>query len=572
MRHLRNAAGFLLALFALATVVFGQSQPQEAKEPTGSITGRIAVGGKPAQGVIVMLTRRDADAMKTMAGLFGPKSTSKASTDEEGRYRFTNVAAGRYSINPFAPVFVIPSEPGGNSLEGRVIKVEEGEAVEKVDFAMTRGGVVTGRITDAQGRPVVGQAVRLESAEDGDKQTQISDPLAGTGLGNPMFKTDDRGIFRLYGLPAGRYVLSIGAPNQSAIQLNLKRSYYAQTFHPGVTDKAKAAIIEVKEGSEATGIDIKLGLPSQTYKASGRIVDAATGKPVANAVANFGAVADETKMVIPRGLGSIANSKGEFQLDQIAAGRYYAFASFDEGNDSYSDSTPFEISSGDVTGLVIKAHRGLTVSGIVAIEGAANPETVASLTQLQLSGYITGQDATAPRDLTAKIAPDGAFRMTGAQPGTLHIYINRFFVPTKLSVLRLERNGVRQQGGLQINAGESLSDVRVILANANGTLRGQIKLAGDGSLEDASFEVMAHRAGDDRPMSYETTEVDASGRFVFEGLLPGEYELTVKASKIADAQGKDSAAEVKQSVQVTNESEANVTVIIDPGAKKDKKQ
>jgi hypothetical protein len=572
MRTFTRAIIFFIILLVTTMSASAQSQPQDAKEPTGSITGRITVGGKAAQGVIVTLTQSDADQMKTMAGLFGQKSTAKTTTDEEGRYRFSNIAAGRYSLNPFAPALVAPIEPGAGWPPGRIVNVGDGEAVEKVDFALTRGGVITGRITDAQGRPVVGQIVMLSPTDENAKSPQAIDPFAGSPLGKSMYMTDDRGIYRVYGMAAGRYLVSFGIANAGGVTLSLKRSYHAQTFHPGVTDKAKATIVEVKEGGEATGVDIRLGLPSQTYKASGRVVDAATGKPAGNAVVNYGAVGNELKIIMPHGLGALANSRGEFQLDSIAQGRYYAFASFDEGSESYSDSTPFEITSGDVTGLVVKVHRGLTVSGIISIEGTDDPATLASLTQIQVNAYVTGPDATAPRNFTARVAADGAFSITGLQPGMLHIYINRFFVPTKLAVLRIERNGIRQQGGLQINAGESLADVRIVLANANCALRGQIKVTGDASLEDAILEVAAHRTGEDNLMSTETSEVDQNGRFAFKDLLPGDYEITVYSLKPGNAQGKDKPVLARQNVTVMNDTEANVTLTVDLGGKKDKGQ
>ena len=556
MQVLKRAMLFALILLVAVTAARAQSQPQETKEPTASITGRVTVGGKAAQGVIVTIMRADSGATSTAVGILGHKSAAKTTTDEEGNYRFANLAAGRYLINPFAPALVIPSQGWP---PGKPINIGDGEAVTKTDFALTRGGVVTGRVIDAQGRPVVGQIITLTPAEEGDKKPQQFDPLAATPFGKSMYMTDDRGIYRLYGLNAGRYLVSLSASNAGGINLNLKRSYQAQTFHPGVTDKSKAAIVEIKEGGEATGVDIRLGLPSQTYKASGRIVDAATGKPISTIVANYGAVQAETKMIMPRGLGAVANSKGEFRFDSIVPGRYHAFASFDQESESYSDSTPFEISNGDVTGLVIKVHRGLSVSGIVTVEGTDDPATLASLTQIQLNAYMEGAEANAPREFTAKIAADGTFRLTGLQPGTARLYVNRFFVPTKLTVLRIERNGVAQQNGLQVNPGESLTDVRIVLANATGVLRGQIKVTGNVSLEDVSLLVSVHRAGQEGPMSYQTIEANMSGRFTFDDLLPGEYEIIVKATNLNDKK----SATVKQNVTVSGEAETNVTLTVD---------
>ena len=567
MRILARSVIFAFLLLANAICASAQSQPQEAKEPTASITGRVTIASKPAAGVIVTLTESNPESLKTIGGLFSSRSMFKATTDEDGSYRLEKLAAGRYAITPYAPVFVLPSEPSSSWPPGRIVNLNDGEALEKVDFTLTRGGVITGRVSNADGRPAIATMVTLTNVDGTEKKPQM-DPLAGSPLGKSMYLTDDRGIYRLYGLPAGRYILSIGAA-EGAQAFNLKSRYHTQTFHPGVTDKAKATIIELKEGSEVTGADIRLGLASQTYKASGRIVDADSGKPIPAAVANYGATAAESKMVMPKGLGALANSKGEFSIDTLMPGRYHAFAWFDEDTDSYSDLTPFEITSGDVTGLVVKVHRGQSVTGVISVEGTSDPDALASVSQLQLgANIITGNDLIAPKALTAKIAPDGSFRIAGVQPGKLRIYLNRFFVPTKLNVLRVERNGIAQPDGIQISANESPSDIRVVLANASSVIRGQVSFEGGTMPDDVRLEIKARRLGSG---DVEEVEVDASGRFKFETLLPGEYELTIQQEGDTSKQDKKipiALLAAKQTVTAMNEIEANVTLTVDLNPKK----
>jgi len=73
--------------------------------------------------------------------------------------------------------------------------------------------------------------------------------------------TDDRGVFRVYGLAPGAYRVSVGqvASAEGAISIvGIGGSQYAKTFYPGATDELKAAIIRVNEGTEATNIDIIL--------------------------------------------------------------------------------------------------------------------------------------------------------------------------------------------------------------------------------------------------------------------------------------------------------------------------
>ncbi|HJQ22531.1 MAG TPA: carboxypeptidase regulatory-like domain-containing protein [Blastocatellia bacterium] len=559
-----KSLSLIAILFAATINAAAQSAPASS-----SITGRVTVGDKPAPGVIVLMTRAPADPMKNFSAIFESRPVVRVTTDGEGVYRFDHVAAGRYSLSAYAPAFVTP-QASDNWLTGKVVNVTDGQAVEHQDFALTRGGVITGRVLDVQGRPVVGQMITLTPADEGKRATPTN-PMAAMPFGNTMYRTDDRGVYRIYGLAAGRYLVSLGASAMGLGALG-KQRYNEPTYHPGVTDKAKAAVVEIKEGAEVAGIDIRLGLASQTYKVSGRVIDAASGKSFTGAAVNYGAAEGDAKMVSPRALGTTPNARGEFQLDAIIPGKYHAFAWFDDDSEFYSDAAPFEITTADVSGVVVKVHRGQTVSGTVIIEGESGGEAQSQLAGLQLMAYNRGEEVSAPRQLTARIAPDGSFRLTGVQPGHLNIYTNTFFEPTKLVVLRTERGGLPQKDGVQVRAGESVNDIRVLLASASGKLRGEIKPTGDGSLDDYDVMITAMRVGSEEPFSRMTQEVDADGRFTIEDLIPGDYEVTVQVGEAGASDKGRKLATTKQRVTVTKDSEASVTLTIELPAKKGKSQ
>jgi protocatechuate 3,4-dioxygenase beta subunit len=570
MHALTRPVIFVL-LFTSVFSASAQSQPQEAKQPTASITGKVTVGGKPAAGVIITLTESNPDSLRRSGGRYSSDQMVKTTTDEEGRYRLENIAAGRYLINPFAPALIIENERYTTSAPGRIINVNDGEARENIDFTLKRGGVITGRVTDADGRPVIGVEVKLTIINESTNKPEIDSMLQYSPERWFMYMTDDRGIYRIYGLPARRYVASVGAAEGEPVY-GRKGRYNVQTFHPGVTDKTKATILELKEGGEVTGADIRLGLTSQTYNASGRIVDADTGKPIPVAVANFGTTDGKTKEVRSSGPNTLANSKGEFKISSLAPGHYYVFASFDEENNSYSDLTTFEITSGDVTGLVVKAHQGHNISGIVSIEGTNDPETLASLSQLELYAADAGSDRYPRNKLASKIAPDGSFRISGVQPGKVHIYVNRFSVSTKLTVLRIERNGVVQPEGIQVSADENPSDIRIILAKSGGVVRGQLNFIGGSMPDNVNLVVDAQRVDGNSFARVGQVEVDAIGRFKFEDMLPGEYEIEIFNTGdkwLMTDKDNRRVFELKQVVTVTNETEASVTFTVGFKRRKD---
>jgi hypothetical protein len=174
-------------------------------------------------------------------------------------------------VAPVATAFVIFDSTNAN---GQTVVLSEGESVDGIDFALVRGGVITGKVTDADGRPVVEQSVSLISAET---QTNPRGPVYSfSGV-----QTDDRGIYRMFGLAAGRYKVSAGGED-GFYMTSSGRASYKQTFHPDVTDVSKAAMVEVTEGGEASNVDIALGRASQTYAASGRVINGESGEPIAN--------------------------------------------------------------------------------------------------------------------------------------------------------------------------------------------------------------------------------------------------------------------------------------------------
>ena len=386
-------------------------------------------------------------------------------------------------------------------------------------------------------------------------------------------------MYRIYGLPAGRYVVSLNA----TVELNriffsprftyAKSKVEKETFHPGVTSRDKASAVEVKEGYETTGIDIRLGVPTRTYKASGRIIDAETGKPVSAAIANYRILSrDVMNPYLPTPTRAV-NSKGEFQLDLLLPGKYSAYATFDGDSEFYTESAPFEISTGNLTGLTIKVHRGQIVSGAVVIEGPTSAEAQASLSQLPLMMSIIGSGTTETRVQLMKFASDGSFRLTGIQPGTLNFRLVGI-EDSKFTLLRTERNGVRLENGVQIASGENIADLRIIVAFTNGVIRGQLKSASGAPLKKEELLVAAYRIGDENFNLSERTGINDSGEFKFENLLPGEYELSVHslASHPVDQSKRlpklsEYPMLTRQRITVTNDAETIVTITVDASNK-----
>jgi hypothetical protein len=508
----------------------GQTAAPEAKATgsTGTVKGRVMLGdGKGLQGIAVVLMPADFTPERKPAG--------RATTDREGDFVMTNVAAGRYSLQPLAPAYASSDAPGGNLMNrGKVIDLAPGETVENQNITLTRGGVITGRVVDADGKPVIEQGVMVVSAQNPATNRPAAMPY--------LNQTDDRGVYRIYGLPAGRYLVSVGQDknNQLMMMGQGDNNRYTRTFHPNAIEAAQAKVIEVTAGGEASGIDITLAPSPKMFEARGRIVDGATGKPVAGVNYGFGTVRPDGRTLSAfGGEGGKSDANGEFRIQNLMPGRYAAvvFGNFQTPSENYSEPAPFEITDGDVSGLVIKMRKGAGVSGVAVLEGASDPALHARLSQLSLSFNVMPLDPKtdalrAPNFSQTQIRPDGSFRAVGLQPGKVQIGFGGYPPQKGFTLLRIEHNGVEVRDVIEVGAGEEVTGVRLRFAYGTSIVRGQVQTQRDGApapLPDgARVSVSVRRVGATLPQWGEhAVEIDGRGRFSLDGLAAGEYELTL---------------------------------------------
>jgi hypothetical protein len=477
------------------------------------------------------------------------------------------VPAGSYTVAPFTPAHVVAAE-SSFAQPGKSVSLSEGEEVEDLDFSLARGCVITGRVTDADGRALIDQRVSVMRLDERGQRA----PFAAF---NPfMFSTDDRGVYRIYGLPAGRYKVSVGdAPDSGIVRIGFGGGVYARTFHPNVTDESKAAVVELRAGGESTDVDIKMANALRTFVATGRIVDADSGKPLPNLQYGHGALMGREQGAIG-GFGFTSNrtnDNGEFRIDGLSAGRFAAFVIATEQVDFYSEPAVFDVTDSDVHGLEIKVRRGSSIVGQAVIDGANDNEVLSKLSKLELRASVQSEQLSAPTMAPIQIGPDGAFRITGLRPGKVRISLGGYLPPKGFSVLRVEREGVEQRNGIDIGAAESISGVRVVIGYGTGVIRGLLKFQGGQPAPEIRYRVVARRSENLEATAASTT-VDGRGRFSLEGLVPGDYEITLTAmSVVPSSPGPAAPARLspgplaKQNVSVSNGAEAEVTFVVELG-------
>ena len=539
-----SPSGFiLLALLVLPITAPAQVSSGPAPSSTAVISGRVTAGGQPAPFVAIILEPFDS-----------PTKTSlpRAITNDEGKYRLTGVPEGRYTVKPVSPAFVVSSGPAsdkagvtmssGVGLSGFIITVAKGDMLDGIDFALEAGGVITGRVTDDAGRPVVAVSVDAQ---------RINEQRQTTGT-SARFATDDRGIYRIYGLPEGKYLVSVNDFGR------FPQRHDRRTFYPETVDQKRATDVQVTAGSDTTGIDIRLAHPQQTYTITGRLVAQDNGKPVAGVSISVSGSNDGRQ-------GNITTDPtGMFKIEDCVMGSYeIKIATTNiQTKGYYSEPVIVQVADADINDLEISAIRGAVVSGSVAVQGTRDPTITNALTQAGLVAFdrqpgLPGSQVVAGN---AIIGPDGRFEFTGLRPARLELTP---YLPEGFVLLRIEKDGVPLRDGLAVAAGERVNGVRVVVAYGKGSINGQINVEGGVLPTKMDWQLTVRRAdGDGEPLFQ---HIDARGHFWFRNLPPGLYEITAEAGyiEIPGVTPSPYPAPIKQTVTVQNNAETQVLMVLD---------
>jgi len=539
------SAAVLLTILSLSAPLCAQSTTKEtAKVPRGSISGRVTIKDRGVPGVAIGLRKGD---------MFMPSEPfQKTTTDQDGFYRISNLASGSYSITAAVPAFVM-SDAKENRMKN--VLVGEDENVEGINFALVRGGVITGRVTDADGRPVIEQQVNVYPAEMYEQRVQRSIYAVGS------VQTDDRGIYRVFTLSAGRYKVAVG---RSDDEMNVtyspgRNNAYKQVFYPDVTDQAKATVVEVSEGSEANNIDITVGRAGQTFSASGQIVDE-NGQPAPNL--RIGVQRQIGQRVEYMNNATMANSRGDFLLEGLVPGKYTAFLLGTPNSNLRIEPFSFDISDHDVTGLTAKLTRGATITGTVVLENG-DKAIFAQLLQFQLRGFgvvSTDGGGTFASSSASPLGPDGSFHLSGLPPGTINIMFSAPgspFPPKGFTISKIERDGIFNPRGLEIKQGEQLIGVRVFVAYGTATIRGMVTVE-NGSLPQTSRIFVRIAKPGEQFSNLRPAVVDERRHFLMEGLPAGSYELNI----VVNIPGAP-ARNIKREVVVQDGQTMDLTINVD---------
>ena len=439
------------------------------------------------------------------------------STDAEGKYELKDLPAGRYQINVSKGSFVSLQYGQSRPFEaGKPLQIADGQVVEKVDFALPRGAVITGHVVDEFGEPIADIRVAPMRYQFVQGRRQLN--AAGR-----VATTNDIGEYRIFGLAPGQYYLSASTQgNLLAVGLDQTttddRSGYAPSYYPGTPNVAEAQRITVGLGQMLSDMNLAL-TPTRLARISGTVSDA-DGKPMGGAVL---VVMMRSGASISSTSGTQVKPDGTFTVSNLAPGDYMLQAVTPSMLTDLSQmaSGQVTVAGEDITGVQLTAVRSTAGTGRVVVNGDAKSVPPTSI-------KLMATPAHPEQNLMAGIGgvnvkDDYTFELK-ARPGLA--LIRAMSLPPGWSLKSVKQRGSDvTDTGIEFRPNEELSGIEVELTNQTTEVSGAVTNNRSEPVKDYTVVVFAKDRERWGYMSrfFGTGRPDQDGRFKVRSLPAGEY-------------------------------------------------
>lgn len=536
---------------ALSLTGLPSSVPTE-QDPAGSISGTVfSDQGYPLLGATVTAIRRDRPGTE--------QTRARAFTNANGEFRIASLTAGEYQVYATAEGYLNEhaQAPDMPSRDRRYL-----HAGETVAFTLKKGGVITGKVFTEDGEPVIEAPVVAESYRD-----RFGRILRGrTSYGVARAETDDRGIYRIYGLPEGSYLIKAGTD----VRFSSGRSTYdeyAPFYYPSAR-RASAIEVPVQLGQEVTGIDIRYRAV-HGFSISGVVSNGHSNRPEAPPSVTLFDSASGTAAGFA--YASWAEDGYRFTFEGIPSGEYDLIAEQRESSaDAGGQSAPLHltVADRDTSGLTLQMVSLASAIGQVVVEQPI-PEIAAGCIE-QRPGRLSDVFITAvperaeqwPSDLgfpSAHADPDGQFVIRRLPAG--RYYFAAWLPQPSWYLKSITAPGTTKQrasinaghDGLKVKSGEKVSGIVLTIGVGAVSLRGRVLAPAGGAPAPENLLVIAvpeePEAADDVLRFVEMRVRNGSYSSFHFG--PGRYRLIVR--KVSET--RESGSEIPLLIWKSKERE-----------------
>ena len=603
-RFCRQRAATLLIVLPLVLIMSGvgsalaQSQPvakstasptstpvekrgaNENPSATGSIKGRVvADDGRPV-----------VNATLIAQSVNGTSSVRPAQVDSEGKFSFDDLPHAAYVVFAVAPGYIDEAMSTGepNDWPRHLIG-------EQLKIKMIKGGVITGKVTNVKGDPIVGVPVQAAALNN-----PSSSPTDFLGIGGA--ETDDRGIYRIYSLRPGSYVVHTGGPGLFGLATSNGFDIDVPTYYPSATRDTAIPVV-VRSGDETTGIDIKY-FGTEGHRISGVVLSAGNAGPSAanGAIAVLLSPAG-TQFVLSMTLAGAMDQRSAFGFNGVADGEYDLFTVLQTGQQtdaSLAATKRVTVRGADVTGVELTLAPLASVAGSIMLDpikpedkcdqrGSELIETVFAVRRddprksgsQKMTTMLGGLGGTlnAKGEFTARNLDAGRYRFDIKLP-TDAWYVRAINLPAAVAVTSQQPsqaappsaaskpNSSRTwQGTFAIKSGQQVSGVSINVGQDAASLRGRLTGTPEGTALPADVHVHlvpADREQANDVLRYSETIIASDGSFALPNIAPGRYFIVSRVEPGAETPGtspRPSAWDPAARAKLRQEGEAAKVVV-----------
>ncbi len=489
--------------------VMGPPGPGHRPDGAGSVRGRVVDGatGQPLRGATISVTWRATQGVGDAQFL--------ARTDAYGVFAVDRLPDGTYFINVHRQGF---HEASGSHLTQRQATLRGGETLDMGDVRLLRGGVLTGRVVDDYGEPVVGARVTPVGKLPGQ------DVLIARGI---LTTTDDRGVYRAHGLTPGKYTVRVVPPGPSGrgpVRLQGNEPELLPAFATSATDPAAAEFVVVRASADAM-LDVRLSA-GRLSRVAGQVV--VEGERATSAGANVSLHPGDggTQMQLA---SARIQPDGQFEFLDVAPGQYRVVA---EEPMVVAAKGPMRRRAGwveiAVTGepvidVVVPIGFGAVVRGRVEIDDG-DPADLAGRPLQVMAPVLLGSNPVPSASMISSSVTDLAFELRDVL-GRRQLQV--MGLPPGWWLKSVLIDGEDAFDGLVFPVSGVLDDVVLIVSARPSGVGGRVQGSG-GQLQGASVLVLPVASMDaprPTPTNHRIASVSADGAFTASALRPGRYTL-----------------------------------------------
>ena len=499
-------------------------QPVAETSKSGSITGKVVnEKGEPLP-----------NARVSVQAVGAARSRAAAITERDGTFRADGLEPVPYRIDVSMPAYI--SHPSENE-EPREKQYQVGDSVT---FVLIKGGVITGTVTNVAGNPVISVQVSAQMIRDSNGRRVVR------GF-ERRGDTDDRGVYRIYGLPTGIYIVRAGSTDEYTEAGINPYGNDIPTYSLSST-RDTAAEINVRAGEETSNVDIR-------YRGEqGKTISGTVGGPpvaggftvVLTSIPPSGSQSNTSKFEQP--------GSRQFAFTGLTDGDYYltlrTYPSAKEAG--LSESKLVRLRDADVEGIELTAKPLGVVNGRVVLEPSKAIECQGKepppFKDISISAWHRQTEATKnlPQyiwSIGAPVSADetGNFSLINLAPAQYY-FAARFPVKSwylqSISLSLPAPAGVKTasnpidttRGWTTIKSGDRLTGLSVRLAQGAASFHGQLVLDSAESRPKKLFVylVPAEPEYASNSLRFYGGAVSPEGEIQLVNLAPGRYWVLVQ--------------------------------------------